>query len=413
LSAIGLRLRVATIADAAALGANSLRSYPWNARTLAERVDRYGQQKYFPIETLVVAERDGFLVGQARTIPYRGWFGGVETTVGGLAGVAVAPEARRSGVAGALVRDHLLRMREAKIPWAMLYPFSSVFYAKFGWAPAVRRVRWRFPPQAMPLYPERVQVQRLALRSPEELEAIQEAYGVHCQRTNGSLWRDTAWLSSTVERDTVHGVCVRHEGRLDGYLLFHLLAPSPRPQRLVVDEFVALTPAARRALYGFLAAQAEQVSEILLDTPDGDPLGSLLTSPPVQAVTDDLPVEHEPAGLMTTGAMVRVVDVAGALAGRGYRHAGRVSVHARDSQLQTSSAMTLVVEDEGRAHVESGVSAPLVDGDIAGVSRVLSGAMRLIDAVALSVVTFSGSDAELSAADTLLALPPPYPLVMF
>jgi GNAT superfamily N-acetyltransferase len=118
-----LTLRAATRDDARRLAENSLLSYPDAEWGVARRAERYLTGPY-PIEGITVAERDGELVGQARTIPYRGWFGGVESAVGGLAGVAVAPEARRTGVAAALVRHHVSELQLAAAPWSMLYPFA-------------------------------------------------------------------------------------------------------------------------------------------------------------------------------------------------------------------------------------------------------------------------------------------------
>src|SRR5262245_55883502 len=134
---MSLKIRTATLADTEEMAANNLRAYPIpEAGGYEERLARLRDNALWPIETCAVAERDGALVGQARTIPFRSWLGGIETRVGGLAGVAVMPEARRTGVAAALVRDHLTRMREDGTPWAMLYPFAPSFYASFGWAQA-------------------------------------------------------------------------------------------------------------------------------------------------------------------------------------------------------------------------------------------------------------------------------------
>src|SRR5436190_16686921 len=116
-----LTVRTAAPADAHALGANHLRAYPMVSEDLPRRVERFEQPRFYPIETLSVVERAGVIVGQCRTIPFGGWFGGVHTKVGGLAGVAVAPEARRTGVAAALVAEHLRRCREEGDPWALLY----------------------------------------------------------------------------------------------------------------------------------------------------------------------------------------------------------------------------------------------------------------------------------------------------
>src|SRR5262245_58777448 len=151
---MALTCRTAGPADVAALAAQSIRAY-WGRSTQAEVEERYRGDIPYLLETMTIFERDGVPLGQGRTVPFRGFFGGVECPLGGLASVAVAPEARRTGVATAIVRDHLARLRAGPTPWAMLYGYSHRFYARMGWAPVATRVRWRYRPAAFPLFPER------------------------------------------------------------------------------------------------------------------------------------------------------------------------------------------------------------------------------------------------------------------
>jgi len=173
-----LSFRGATADDAPALAANSLRCYPIPGFGLAARVQRYLEGPY-PIETVFIAERDGQLAGQARTIDYRAWYGGVEVAAGGLAGVAVAPEARGGGVAAALVARHIAQCRERGAPWSLLYPFAASFYAAHGWGPSSRRLRWRLKPGALPRW-------RGTVRRAPPFAALRACYERHCVATSGS-----------------------------------------------------------------------------------------------------------------------------------------------------------------------------------------------------------------------------------
>src|SRR3954471_19849362 len=107
-----LELRQATMDDAPRMAQLSIRAYPRADDGAAAREQRYHKSVWYTFADYTLAERDGRLVGQCVTIPFTGWFGGVEAPVGGLAGVAVAPEARRTGVATALVERHLALMAE-------------------------------------------------------------------------------------------------------------------------------------------------------------------------------------------------------------------------------------------------------------------------------------------------------------
>jgi predicted acetyltransferase len=412
-----LTLRRATLEDVPALAANHLRSYPGARHSLAERAERFRAQRLFSLDTMTVAVRDGVIVGQARTLPFRCWLGGVESHVGGLAGVAVAPEARRAGIAAALVRDHLARCRADGMPWSMLYPFSPRFYAAHGWAPAVTRVRWRFRPAALPLHPERHRVVRLLLTEASDRAAVQRAYERHCVRVSGSLSRSDAWLLLDWGEDRNFVVGVRRErdpDELAGYLFYSLQARETRPRLLTAPELVAEDAAAERALLGFLAAQADHVDEILLDTPPDHPLPQLLRNGAAAREDDEMPYEHLPIGAIFSGLMARVVDLPGALAGRGWRRDGTVAFRAEDALVAENRAPVTVTVSAGTPRVAAGVAtgAPLVTGDIAALSQVLVGALPLPRAVAAGTLAVEG-DVEPAHTAEVLALPPPYAVVVY
>jgi len=408
-----LTCRPAVPADAATLAAQSGRAY-WGRSTLAELEERYRAEVPYPLETMTIFERDGVPVGQARTIPFRGFIGGVECPVGGLASVAVAPEARRTGVATAIVRDHLARLRAAPTPWAMLYGYSHRFYARFGWATVATRIRWRYRPAAFPLFPERNAIVRLSLADDDDLAAVQKVYEEFCVRQNGSIWRSSGHLRQWRSGDRDFIVGVRDGGGLSGYLCYRYLNPDPRPSLMLVAEWIALDGRAERALLGFVGAQAEQADLVLIDTPADHPLPLWLVSDTPLAENEEMPAEHHPAGTAFLGVMARIVDLGAALLARGYPgvSALRVAFSAQDPEVPGNEApQTLVIED-GRAQVVAGRAggAPLVSGPIGAVTQVLIGAVRLDAAQRLGLVSVAG---DATGLDGALALARPYPLVMF
>ncbi|MBV9947634.1 MAG: GNAT family N-acetyltransferase, partial [Myxococcales bacterium] len=92
----------------------------------------------------------GALVGHALLFPLEAWFGGRRVRVGGIASVGVAPEARRRGVASALLAHLHEVARDRGDALTFLYPFRQRFYAEHGYAPAVAGRRLRLSPQAIP-----------------------------------------------------------------------------------------------------------------------------------------------------------------------------------------------------------------------------------------------------------------------
>ncbi len=408
-----LSFRTAGPDDVVRMATISSRSFP-GPPGIEARAERYRSGTPFPLETMTLAERAGEIVGQARTLPFRGWLGGVETRVGGLAGVAIAPEARRTGVAKALVRQHVAQLRASGTPWAMLYPFAPSFYSALGWFPASRRLRWRVRPGAFRLHDERRLVRPL---DPSfDLAAVQSVYDRSCPRTSGSLSRPARLLAAgwESERDTRQVVGVRSGAGLSGYLSYTLDAPTPRPITLVVREWIALDAEAERALFGFLAAQADQAEFVTLDTPVEHPLASLLDNglPPLE--DGSMPPEHHPLATLYSGLMVRIIDLPGALAGRGYPgRAGAVAVEiASDNLVHENRATFTVTVENGAARVTPGRAdgVPLLRGPVGPVSGVLCGGVRASAAAAHGLVHVEG---DLARVDELLTLPVPYPLVIF
>ena len=393
-----LALRQATPDDAPRMAQLSIQAYPRAEDGAAARAERYLSSNWFALSDCTLAEREGRLVGQCVSIPFTGWFGGVETKVGGLAGVAVAPEARRSGVAARLIARHLQLLEERRDAWAMLYPFSPRFYAAYGWAPAARKLRWDLAPAELPSFPERTRVRTLQLGDAGDLARVQRCYERHCVRTNGSLLRTTRQLAAVCKPDQIFVVGVpAAEGALDGYLTYFVRATTNRPQTMVVTELVALDDAATRAMYGFLAAQADQFERVELDTPPADPLPLLANRGlPLYEDSWNMPHEHHALGRFYSGAMLRVVSLARALEGRGYPGgSGRLAFQAEDALVPANEApVTLTVED-GRGWAVPGAAAgvPLVEARSASsrgcsrerwpsARRCVSGASRWQAAVA-------------------------------
>jgi predicted acetyltransferase len=411
-----LELRTARIEDADRLGEEWARAYPGPPGSSGTAASRAASLRADPaaIERVTIAERNGLLVGIVKTIPFTAWIGGVATRVGGMASVAVAPEARHGGVATALVRRHVENLRAVRATWSLLYPFSARFYARHEWAPAARRLRWQVPPIALPLGAERQRVRRVSLDEPADRAAIQAAYEEHCIRTNGSLSRSAAELAALHHGRFAVGVDGAG-GRLTGYLFYSIHAPMERPQTLVVVEWLAEDGASERALLGFLSSQRDQIQTVTIDTAEDYPLDAVLDSGVPDVLGRDVPPEHHPLATVYSGMMARIIDLGGALRERGYPGTSRgvVAIAVTRDALCADNVTTLTVTvADGRADVVPGRrdGAPLVTGPIGALSAVLIGGLRLDAAHRFGLVTVDG---DLATAASVLGLPPPAPLVSF
>src|SRR6185369_1291369 len=105
------------------------------------------------LSDLFVAERAGALVGHAFLFPLGLRVAGAEVPAGGIASVGVAPEARGTGVATAMMQSLHDELRTRKAPVALLYPFRHAFYKKLGYGAVSLVHRLRVPTSALPVAP--------------------------------------------------------------------------------------------------------------------------------------------------------------------------------------------------------------------------------------------------------------------
>ena len=297
----------------------------------------------------------------------------------------------------------------------MLYGYAPSFYARFGWAPVAARLRWRYRPAAFPLFPEREAIVPLSMADDGDLSAVQSVYDRHCHLQNGSLARGAGYLRQWWRDDRKFAVGVRGDDGLSGYALYRYINWTERPTLLEVAEWVALDGRAERAILGFLAAQGEQADAILIDTPVDHPMPYILEKGVPEQQTPEMPSEHHAIGAAYLGLQARIIDLPAALAARGYPAdaRARVAFSAADPEIPANERrQTLVLSGVGPPQVEAGRAPgiPLVRGTVGAVTQILLGAVRLESSLRLGLVEVDG---DRTGLDALLALPPPYPLVIF
>src|SRR5688572_4202238 len=98
-----LAFRSATEDDIERLLELGLAAYP-DSRIATERKRGLTANPFAALSDLVVVEQRGSIVAQAFNYALETFFGGKRLRVGGIASVAVAPEARGRGVGSALLR---------------------------------------------------------------------------------------------------------------------------------------------------------------------------------------------------------------------------------------------------------------------------------------------------------------------
>ncbi|MEO6469814.1 MAG: GNAT family N-acetyltransferase [Acidimicrobiia bacterium] len=347
----------------------------------------------------------GELVGGLRALPGGQWLNGRSVPMAGLAAVVVRPEVRGQGVARKLLFAALDWMRDRGIAVSTLHPASTRVYRSGGWEIAGTQETVRVNGRSLAAI-------RTAAESPpeppvvrlgsEDWPAARACYARAASLHHGFVDRSASfWALREPVDDGSRGFTygVRGADGLDGYVRY-----EQRPStdgwgyRLVVDDFVAESSTVAMALWRFLGAHAMQVPQLEVPHSCTDPLLLFLDE-------QDLSVR------LTNRWMFRMVDVAGAIGGRGYPGIGNgsVSVQVQDPWPGGCTGTWRISVEDGTGHAaavsSAHDSANTVVTDIGALSALMIG--RFSTQTLLETGRMQGSPDAVDALGRLLISPPP------
>jgi predicted acetyltransferase len=307
-----IELRPARASELESLADTGFRSFHSGERDLWFR-NVYHQNPYLAPADTLVARIGGRVAGHSSGYRFTMSLAGRDVPVRGIAAVAVLPDFRRRGVADALMRGTLRRMRRAGEPLTMLYAFRMSFYRRFGWGV----VEWcdtiRAEPSQLPASPLRRNVR--TLERPADQPQVERLYERTRRAWTGPFVRERAWWDIRVWSRASDGVVYVNPdtGRFDGYAIYDIPADPPYPRQIAnVRELVARTPEAFRGLVGYFEALGEQFRWLEFVLPRGEGPG-LLEDYGLQGTPESLRL-FQSVGFASAGALLRIVDVPAAFA---------------------------------------------------------------------------------------------------
>lgn len=253
---------------------------------------------------LRVAGRGGKVEGGLLEVPMGQWFQGRRLPTLGIAGVAIAPEARGQGVALAMMRGTLRSARERGHVLSTLYPSTYGLYRKAGYELAGSLCRFTLQLRQLPRAHRSLPVDALGAGEQPAVEA---------------LYRDVArWRSGYLDRGPYIWNRVRAPAReparcfgvsssqgLVGYVYARAAVLRRVPVEIALGDFVTKSPLGLRALLSFLADHLTTADRV---TWYGGVSDARLLGLPERAVSATIE-EHW---------MLRVVHAERALLERGY-----------------------------------------------------------------------------------------------
>ncbi len=332
------------------------------------------------------------LLGTAMDLTHTQWWGGREVAAADVAGVAVLPEARGGGTARALLTTLLEGARDRGALVSALYPTVSAVYAKAGWAIAGELRSVDLPTGMLPR--ERSGNPALTVRPADPDGADQPAvlalYDAVARARNGLLTRrDPPFPADTRPPTGIDGITLVEDGtRLVGYLSWIRGTGYRQEGRLEVPDLLALTADAAQELVAVLAGWRSVTPTVRLRPLEYD------------AATRVIPWE---SGLRWDARpwMHRPVDVAGAVAARGWPIGRRGSVRfgLRDALAPWNAGGWELEVSGGAGHLMRTRAELPVTLDVAGFALLWCGAATPAQVAEAGLLT---GPAEAAAALDLL-----------
>jgi predicted acetyltransferase len=150
------------------------------------------EQQVYKTSTPFVGEVDGKIVGTYVVMDMTSTRGGLaKWKTGGIAGVAVLPEARHTGVGSAMMRWALQDLRDRGYLLAGLYAFRESYYRKFGYEVCGMRYKVTCPNSRLPKRSSDLAVRRVFYKDLAEIKPCYDRFAD--SRSGLNLRNDMHW----------------------------------------------------------------------------------------------------------------------------------------------------------------------------------------------------------------------------
>lgn len=317
-----------------------------------------------------VFDESGRLVAKAVDREQGHWFGGRVVPASGVAGVAVAAEVRGTGLARTVLTRLLAGARDRGAVISTLFDTIPFPYRRLGWEEVGALTQLALPTMALTVVKPTSDV-TLRPATERDVPAIHELYRTVARSSAGMIERSGPLFDQTPAQFLAdfHGVTVAvgATGAVDGYASWDRGPGYDADGKVAVFDLIGVTPHATAALLSMLGGWMSAAPTVVLRVPDDDP--ALLMVASAAATVES----RQPW-------MLRVVDVPGAVAARGWpRHldlavdlelvddvcpwnAGRwrLVVHAGEGRLEAGGRGTVRLTERGLALLYAGAAGTAV-----------------------------------------------------
>lgn len=350
-----MNVRSLTDDDAQSVGRLSQLTYGWLGGELPTSLDG---QVYVGVDG-----PDGRLHAMARLRSYEQYWGGRAVAMGGVAAVAVHPDARGRGLARAMMAALLDRMVEAGQPVSTLFPTAAGIYRPQGWEVVGSQDSTVLPTSL--LSRARTQDTRPAVvraAGADDVQAIAAMYDERGAATNGLLCRTGPEFPDGPQEVLEHDMVALAEddsGAPTGYATYSRGKGYHADSQLKVWELVARTGAAAAALTRSIGSWDSVAPTVSWGGPSEELARLLPTTLPPAATVQPW--------------MLRVVDAHAAVAARGYACDAQVSFELFDPALPANNGSWNLSVRDGQGALELSTQTDLPRLHIQGLALLYSG----------------------------------------
>jgi predicted acetyltransferase len=351
------------------------------------------------VENMRAVRRDGQIVGGLGALPIGQWYGGRSVPIAAVTAVGIAPGVRGTGVGAFMLRSSLEELHATHVPLAVLFPATLTYYRGAGYERAGYRLTYEMP---LSLIQVRNIDNSLILEpfDAADYPAIRAVYAEQAARESGNLERPE-WLWQLRLEPKVNPVfryLVRRGDTIEGYLVY---SHGSRQDPIRIRDMVALTPAAGRRFLSLLSTYQSMVDMALWN---GGPLDSL-----VYLLSENLTGGSKSRVSIQSSYdwMLRIVDVAGAIAARGYPYElnATLELQVLDPLLPDNNQNFIIEIANGRASVTRGGAGRITIG-IRELAVLYTGFMHPQELRRFGHI--HGSDTELAVLGSVFGGPRPW-----
>jgi predicted acetyltransferase len=323
----------------------------------AEEIAR--ARRVLPVERALAAFEGGAMVGTTATFPFTLTVPGGELSAGGVTMVGVVPTHRRRGVLTELMRAQISDSRRHKEPITVLWASEGSIYQRFGYGLATTMAEIDIERERTTFLHHEPRTGAMRLISAEEaLDVLPDVYEHVRRLTPGMFVRSREWWDAHTLPDPEEdrdgggprfiGVWESRTG-IDGYALYRVHSEwrdGVPGGRLEVDEVMAHSPVAVRALWTFLFG-VDLVARIRAwKEPAEHPLYLMLAEPRRLRLR------------LQDGLWLRIVDLHAALEGRRYPVDGTVVFDLEDGLCPWNQGRWRLDVSGGSPHLDATSEAP-------------------------------------------------------